>query len=343
METNVNTNTTTNTENLVYNEELLNPTESRWICRSAGDNAALAWSPAPGDDVKLAVHSGPFHADDVLAVALLELFWFGRKAEVIRTRDQKVLEECIRVDVGEGILDHHGARAEAGVAACTRVWQLLQQSDMVPPYAEEVIDDLVRVVAAWDTGDNSKHNPLEYVHSFCALSTAHEADGAVGGWGLDFCESYDDGFAEALKMVRRHLLAIVGAASAAHAAKQAAEAAMAEYSDKPVVVFDRNARCAPVKELLWAARHSAVFYVSPEGEEDWRVLCAADPESEEFSPFNSRKLMKEEFRGLRGDLLSATCGVDGGIFCHAAGFIAGFKTREAAANFAYLNLEEGDK
>lgn len=331
----INTNTAAN-EALLYGADLINKVEDQWVFNADG-KAELAWCPCPGDIVRVAVHSGPFHADDVLAVALLELFWLERGADVVRTRDPEVLEGCVRVDVGEGLLDHHGVRAEPGVAACTRVWQLLNQSGLVPEYAPTALDDLVRAVAAWDTGDCSAPNPLGYVHDLCALATAHEANGDVGKWGPDLCKTYDKAFAEALKMVRRHLLAMLGAARAAEAAAQAAEAAMVEYSDKPVVVFDRAARCAPVKEMLWKAGHSAIFYISPEGDEDWRVLCAADPGAE-FSPFSSRKLLKEEFRGLCGDSLSAAGGIAGGIFCHAAGFIAGFKTREAAEKFAYENL-----
>ena len=48
--------------------------------------------------MKIATHSGNFHADEVTAVAILKLIY--PKAKVIRTRDEKKLNETnIRVDV----------------------------------------------------------------------------------------------------------------------------------------------------------------------------------------------------------------------------------------------------
>ena len=62
----------------------------------------------------IAVHSGKFHADDVLAVYLLKEVDRYKYADVIRTRDQKQLAQCdIVCDVGgeydhaRGRYDHH--------------------------------------------------------------------------------------------------------------------------------------------------------------------------------------------------------------------------------------------
>ncbi len=48
--------------------------------------------------LKIGTHNGMFHADDLLAVALLKLIY--PDAEIVRTRDAKTLDECdIVVDV----------------------------------------------------------------------------------------------------------------------------------------------------------------------------------------------------------------------------------------------------
>lgn len=58
----------------------------------------------------IGTHSGTFHADESLAVYLLRLHSSYRGAELVRTRDPKILEECsIVVDVG-GVYDHQALR-----------------------------------------------------------------------------------------------------------------------------------------------------------------------------------------------------------------------------------------
>merc|ERR1712142_1386422 len=59
--------------------------------------------------VKLGTHNGAFHCDEVLACFLLKQLPQYKNAEIIRTRDPKLLEQCdIVVDVG-GVYDpaHH--------------------------------------------------------------------------------------------------------------------------------------------------------------------------------------------------------------------------------------------
>lgn len=55
--------------------------------------------------LKIGTHNGPFHCDEVLAVAMLKLLPEHEKASVVRTRDEALLAECdIVVDVG-GVFD----------------------------------------------------------------------------------------------------------------------------------------------------------------------------------------------------------------------------------------------
>ena len=82
----------------------------------------------------IATHSGKFHADDVWAVAVLDLVFPGR--ELVRTRDAQVIEAAdFAVDVGgvwnpdSGRFDHHpkgfqGARPSGVVyASAGLVWK----------------------------------------------------------------------------------------------------------------------------------------------------------------------------------------------------------------------------
>lgn len=309
-------------DQLKYDKEMLNTVEQQIIVPLWDDTAELKTRIPEGTTI--GTHDGMFHADEVLALALLrlqqpELKW-------IRTRNPEVLAGTLRVDVDEGLLDHHGSRAESGIAACSRVYALLLQSDLIPEWAQAVLEPIVTVVAAWDTGDDSQPHPLAYVHALASAAIATGGD-------------MDAAFGDALFMVELHLKALIKSAAASWAATAAADAAIKAQPDAAVVVFEPECRAADVKQLLYAAGHPATYYVSPESVADWRVLCCA-PAEQHYSPFASKMLIPERFRGLRGAALAEAAGLppDCGIFCHAAGFIAGFKTRDAAVKFAKICL-----
>ena len=55
--------------------------------------------------------------------------------------------------------------------------------------------------------------------------------------------------------------------------------------------------------------------------------------------FETRRPLREEWRGVRDEELSRVSGVDGCIFVHASGFIGGNKTFEGALKMAQLALD----
>ena len=68
--------------------------------------------------LSVATHSGPFHADDVLAVALLRVF-VDEEATVLRTRDlERIAQADVVVDVG-GLYDPAARRFDHHQASYT--------------------------------------------------------------------------------------------------------------------------------------------------------------------------------------------------------------------------------
>lgn len=62
------------------------------------------------DKLVIGTHNGIFHADEIVACAILCLFHFTRSVQILRTRDPNMLLQCdICVDVGGGHYDHHQA------------------------------------------------------------------------------------------------------------------------------------------------------------------------------------------------------------------------------------------
>jgi len=59
---------------------------------------------------RIGIHDGTFHCDEVLACVLLKMMPEYQDAEIVRTRDPKILDKCdIVVDVG-GVFDHEARR-----------------------------------------------------------------------------------------------------------------------------------------------------------------------------------------------------------------------------------------
>lgn len=318
-----------------FNIELLNETELMLISKEEyGSGCIIPAQEIPAHLFKLAVHDGQFHADDVLCVVLMKLI--NPDLAWVRTRDPEILQGCIRMDVGEGLLDHHGSRAKPGIAACSHVSGLLQQSAMLGAPEKRVLDPIVNGVAAWDTGDASKPHPLPYLNDMAAAAAATD-------------RNMDEAFAEAVDMCYKHLSALIAKARVEASDEKLVSKNIFAHRLASVLVFGpEGRRYSELKRDIWRAAQigqgCALYYVSPETDADWRVFCCC-PGEQEYSPFASIKLIPERFAGLRGDALAKAAGLAPGeaIFCHKDRFIAGFTTREAAVKFASLCAEAEDK
>jgi uncharacterized UPF0160 family protein len=328
------------TFNLKFDPTLLRGNEKNRIIEREDGLAAVkvpgaisSWADLDNrHELRVAVHDGMYHADDALSVALLKLVFGSCWVEIVRTRDDSVIAGCdFVVDVGEGLLDHHGARAfDGGGAACSRVLRLLLQSDInedLAAFLSEVVSPMVDTVSLQDTGNHVDSHPFPWVHPMAEYD-AVQVRKCLGTFR----------FERAVDRIAEELQERFAVFAARRAATGSALSVISSHPEAQVLTFAEECRDADVKKLLWNSQHPAVFYVSKEAENDYRVLCAA-PVDQEFSYFGSKMLIPERFRGLRGAELSAACGIPGGIFCHAAGFIAGFDTESGAAAFAKLCLE----
>lgn len=331
----------TNPENLLrwghleFNEALLHKGEMDSILENWDGEARL--SNEHKTPLMVCVHNGAHHLDEVFSVALLSLLW--DRPTVVCSRDPQIWESAdLVIDVGEGLLDHHGIRACKGISAATRVFLLLRNTlyDGTQKSFWKRLADLTVRVAALDTGlCEPGESPFPWVFEALragAIKGESEstlvqriADDIVIELSGECGPYWEDRRAAERKTV----------ADAAAAAKAAIDEAIAAAGDSGIPVFPSSCRWGETNEELWKSSNQCPYYIGQEGDDDWRILCAA-PKGGEFSPFSSIALIPIQYRGLRGDALSEKTGIPGGIFCHAAGFIAGFKTCEGAVAFAEL-------
>ncbi|MCA9528988.1 MAG: MYG1 family protein [Myxococcales bacterium] len=273
--------------------------------------------------MRIGTHSGSFHADDVLAVALLRAF-VDADASVVRTRDEATLaEQDVVVDVGGRFdpearrFDHHqnayeGARSSAGM-----VLDWLEHEGAVSPalatrYREVLVDYV-------DDVDNGRRPPEPDVPCFSSI-VATLADSASD-------ETFDALFEQAAGFAKVYVEAVAAGHARERAAVDAVRDAMqaAIRRGDAVVYLDRYLKWKPAYFELGGATHPTDYVVFPT-EQDVRVV-AIPPE---LGSFEKKRALPEPWGGLRDDALSEVVGVPGARFCHKNRFLAVFDTLDHA-------------
>jgi uncharacterized UPF0160 family protein len=284
---------------------------------------------------KLVTHSGSFHADDVYAVAALQLYFGADALDIVRTRDRAIIDAAdIVVDVG-GIhdastlrFDHHQNGApvrENGIpfAAFGLVWQMyggeLCGDEKIASWIDET---LVQAVDAGDVGvtlyDLREANQMPY-ELYQVIGSFRPA------WGDT--KPKDEAFFEAVAFARSHLGRIIdqhrGSAKMSLHMKALYEAA----TDKRVLVSD-----IAISASAAIDHPEPLFVVSPDGDGD-NANWVANAVALELGRFGNRRDFPAAWAGLTGVTLREVTGISDAVFCHKNRFcfVAGSKAGALAA------------
>jgi len=285
----------------------------------------------------VATHNGPFQADEVFAVTLIKRF-VNPSAEVVRTRDQAILDEAdIVVDVG-GVydpqtlrFDHHqndytGSKSSVGM---TLDW--LEDSEHIHPFvANELRSSLVDELDDADT--NGTHSAM----SLLIWSMNPQ-------WDDDDPRNFDKKFNDALLMADYIIKTNVNVAESKLKASNAMDNLATVFGGAMV----ESATYLPDLAFEISRRSSqAMFVIWPSSDTQWMVQCIPpkDDRTSQRLPF------PEAVAGLRGADLESVVGDLGSDtnpsapFVHKGRFIGGAATREGAyalAEFALRSLSAG--
>jgi uncharacterized UPF0160 family protein len=287
--------------------------------------------------MKVATHSGSFHADDVFAIAALSLL--GEPIEVVRTRDDETMAACdLRVDVGfasdpaTGDFDHHqregaGERA-SGIryASFGLVWReygaRLCGGDAA--VADRVDRSLVQAVDANDTGQAVVAPVLDGVRPMTV-------SGVIGGlnptWEEDLTDEEERSrFDEAVALAARVLEREIASAAAQQRAVRLVSDAIAGAADPRVIALDRD---VPWKEVVVGSAPEALFVVYPK-RQGWGLEAVPRV----LGSFENRRDLPAAWAGLDGPELARLTGVEDAVFCHAKRFLVVARSREGIAELA---------
>lgn len=271
--------------------------------------------------LKIATHSGGFHADDVFAVAALRLYLAAQGEDdfkIVRTRNPEEVAACdYALDVGgvhdpaTGRFDHHqkegaGERANGiPYAAFGLVWQ---------EYGAEIAGDSDiaaaidrRLVQAIDGPDNgvSLSGDAEFDDAY-----PYYLGSAINLFNLTWKESAGQEDETFLKLVEWATVLIqreIKLAKDMAEGEKLVEAAYEQAEDKRVIYMDQE---LPWKGVL-TQKEEPLFVVYPKDGGRWRLRAVPADGS-----FESRAELPEAWRGKRDEELQAATGVDSAVFCH---------------------------
>ena len=268
-----------------------------------------------------ATHSGPFHADDVLAWGLIQVF-VDLEATLVRTRDMAVLDAADLVfDVGgsfepdNGRFDHHQNSYTGPLSSAGMVLNWLEDSGKVRPALASRLRH--KVCDYVDDVDNGRREPDPGVPCFASLVEAMNR-------GVSELHEFDTAFMRAGRMAADYVQGVANGLAEEEAAREVVRAAMADADarESNTLFLNPYVRWKPAYFALGGVTHASEFVIAPGPDGSWRTL-AIPPR---FGSFAQKKSLPEAWAGLVDDDLVAACGIEGARFCHKNRFIMVFDT-----------------
>lgn len=297
---------------------------------------------------KLVTHQNGFHADDVMAYAILQevLTRRGETWEITRTRDRAIIDAAdIVFDVGEEYdpvrnrYDHHqkgraGAR-DNGVlyASAGLIWKHFGRELCSNADVWQMVDkQMIQLLDASDSGQD--YLSLKFPDSGYTNLSSH-----IGSFEPTMFEKKPpeillDCFENAAQFARGVLQRLVHNYEGVSRAFQEASDIYRNANDKQILVFQKNYERQTWKSL--AIYPEIIFAVYPnELSGGWKVEAIP----KRVNTLESRKLAPQSWHGLRANDLQQVSGVADATFCHPSGFLFGAVSFEGAMQLAKLALE----
>lgn len=297
-----------------------------------------------GFSPRIVTHSGAFHADDVLAIAILSFIYPG--IDLVRSRDPEVIAGAdIAVDVGgiydpaQGRFDHHQREfsikrdSGTGYASAGLVWKAFGAQFIAlahPGLAAKTVTAIeceidrlfIRYVDQSDTGEA---RPARGSFGFSAMIGEFNPTWQEDG---ENPATQDAAFVEAVVMAQRVLKRMV-ANDVANAAAAEQVRRSAVHADGKVLLLEKS---LPWADVVCNEKPDVLFVAFPEAD-GWLLRTVP----ERLGSFASRKLFPEQWWGATADELAQLADSDA-TFCHRSGFIARSQSREGVLRLAHRAL-----
>ncbi len=283
-------------------------------------------------------HDGSFHADEVTACALLQLFGLIDATKVVRSRSEHALARCEYVcDVG-GVydpakkrFDHHQITYQGPLSSAGMILLHLKEEGIIDASEYQFFNQTL--ISGVDAQDNGRDAAPLGVLSFSAL-VAHLNPVRYSASPKEMDEAFHKAVAFVLGYLRQLRERFIYAQSCKEAVQRAMEGTHPLY-----LLFSES---IPWQELffeLGGAHHPALFVVMPSGSH-WKLRCIPPTLAEKM---RVRVPLPLDWAGLSGEPLRKASGVEGAVFCHKGQFISVWKTLEDALSALLKVLKKEGK
>ena len=294
--------------------------------------------------IKVAVHTGKFHADDVFSVAALSIYLkiSPEKLDIKRTRDSEIIKKADYVfDVGfvndgETRFDHHqkegaGIR-ENGIpyASFGSMWKKFGEGICDDKKVADYIDKKIIIpLDANDNGVDITKSLYEDISPFTVPDLIHHFN-PTGKEGL---KDIDIRFLEAVKFAKKILEREIKRAKDTIEEFDIAEKIIKniyeETEDKRIIVIEDD---LPWREIVNKFKEPLFVIKKNAFDNTWRVYAVRD----NLSVFENRKDLPEGWAGKGKEELSLITGVKDAMFCHTDRFVCAANTFEGATEMAKI-------
>jgi uncharacterized UPF0160 family protein len=292
---------------------------------------------------RIVTHSAGFHADDVFGVATLLLLLGEENCEVLRSREQSVIDSGEYVlDVGfvydpdTNHFDHHqeggAGKRENGVpyASFGLIWKKFGEKICGSAEAAHDIDvRLVQPVDAFDTGVDVYTPTIPGVYPY-PISVAMFPFSSKGGGQTDF---YDE-FLETVTWAKTLLSKEVAFAQYRSRVFAIARAEYVASADKKIVVLSEPDLARELIQEAFQEYPEVIYFVHSRVDGAWQTVCGVN----DVHFYKNRKDLPAAWAGKHHDELAEITGVPDAFFCHNGRFMMVAKSKEGAIKLAELAL-----
>ncbi len=293
------------------------------------------------EKIKVVVHDGHFHGDDVFSVATLSLALGVEISglEIKRSRDAEIINNAEYVldvgnvlDVDKNKFDHHlpislmKKRAD-GIPYSTvgLLWKKYGEKICDSKEVAERIDK--RIIKSIDATDNG----IELSKSISDIKEIYLYD-LVDSYSPICGEesTSENGFIQAVEFIRGYLLRIIKREKSTLKARKYFSSIYNSTDDKKIIVLDKN---CPWEEF--SDDYQDVYFVVSPASNCWKAKGVKVSNT----AFDIKKSYPKEWAGKTNEELQQISGISDAVFCHPSLFTAGAKSKDGAIAMAKKALE----
>jgi len=293
---------------------------------------------------KVGTHHGRFHADGVMATAILMEIY---DIEVVRTRNPEIIKDLeIVYDVGGGQYDHHDIEKVyrgdgTPYAACGLIWRAFGRdvvSSKYPSLTGAEIDSVFKyvddvLVKGIDAADNGLRACGEVIVNTLNITSMISAFNPP--WDSD--ESEDKAFHRAVQFASQILNNTL---EQKLATMRARDIIVRAYQNRPMTqVMVLEVSCPWAHALREIDEKGEVLYVVHPNKEGYVINTVR----KNGGTLEAKKDLPRSWAGKRDEELRRIVGIDDAVFCHPDRFIAGARSYESIMKMAEIAVgqEEG--